>query len=51
MLVYLTCRTKFLVRVCSFNKQTNITERPAKRFTNCSLNLRFVYSPSFDRII
>ncbi|KAJ0795764.1 hypothetical protein HanPI659440_Chr04g0154241 [Helianthus annuus] len=51
MLVFLTCRTKFLVRVCSFNTQTNINKLPAKWFTNCSLNVRFVYSPSFNRII
>ncbi|MFS7913977.1 hypothetical protein Hanom_Chr02g00148041 [Helianthus anomalus] len=43
MFVRLTYRTKFLVRVCSLIKQTKINELPAKRFTNCSLNVRFVY--------
>ncbi|MFS7937384.1 hypothetical protein Hanom_Chr05g00426911 [Helianthus anomalus] len=45
MFVHLTNRTKFLVHVRSFIKQTNINELPAERFTNCSLNVRFVYSP------
>ncbi|MFS7989956.1 hypothetical protein Hanom_Chr11g01053161 [Helianthus anomalus] len=46
MFVYLTNRTKFLVHVRSFIKRTNINELPAERFTNCSLNVRFVYSPN-----
>ncbi|MFS7982580.1 hypothetical protein Hanom_Chr10g00964571 [Helianthus anomalus] len=45
MFVHLTNRTKFLVHVRSFIKRTNINELPAERFTNCSLNVRFVYSP------
>ncbi|MFS7904702.1 hypothetical protein Hanom_Chr01g00039181 [Helianthus anomalus] len=45
MFVHLTNRTEFLVHVCSFIKRTNINELPAERFTNCSLNVRFVYSP------
>ncbi|MFS8034156.1 hypothetical protein Hanom_Chr17g01577901 [Helianthus anomalus] len=46
MFVHLSNRMKFLVHVRSFIKQTNINELPAERFTNCSLNVRFVYSPS-----
>ncbi|MFS7916362.1 putative F-box associated interaction domain-containing protein [Helianthus anomalus] len=46
MFVHLTNRTKFLVHVRSFNKRTNIDELPAERFMNCSLNVRFVYSPN-----
>ncbi|MFS7939708.1 hypothetical protein Hanom_Chr05g00455061 [Helianthus anomalus] len=45
MFVHLTNRTKFLVHVRSFIKRTNINELPAERFTNCSLNVRFVYNP------
>ncbi|KAJ0457610.1 hypothetical protein HanIR_Chr15g0775681 [Helianthus annuus] len=45
MFVHLTKRTKFLVRVCLFNKRTNTNELPAERFTNCSPNVWFVYSP------
>ncbi|MFS7939729.1 hypothetical protein Hanom_Chr05g00455331 [Helianthus anomalus] len=45
--VPLTKRTKFLVRVRLFNKQTNTNELPAGRFTNCSLNVWFDYSPTF----
>ncbi|MFS7991079.1 hypothetical protein Hanom_Chr12g01066591 [Helianthus anomalus] len=45
MFIQLTNRTKFLVRIRSFIKQTDINELPADRFTNCSLNVRFVYSP------
>ncbi|KAF5766535.1 hypothetical protein HanXRQr2_Chr15g0716461 [Helianthus annuus] len=50
MFVHLTNRTKFLVRVRSFLKRTNINELPAERFTNCSLNVRFVYSPNHGSI-
>ncbi|MFS8014637.1 hypothetical protein Hanom_Chr15g01346851 [Helianthus anomalus] len=50
MFVCLTYRTKFLVHVCSFIKRTNINEVPAEWFTNFSLNVRFVYSPSFGRL-
>ncbi|MFS7917601.1 hypothetical protein Hanom_Chr03g00191021 [Helianthus anomalus] len=48
MFVHLTNRTKFLVvvHVRSFIKRTNINELPAEQFTNCSLNVRFVYTPS-----
>ncbi|MFS7998526.1 hypothetical protein Hanom_Chr12g01154921 [Helianthus anomalus] len=44
MFIHLTNRTKFLVRVRSFIKQTNVNELPTERFTNCSLNVRFVYN-------
>ncbi|MFS7888899.1 hypothetical protein Hanom_Chr00s000002g01600461 [Helianthus anomalus] len=44
--VHLTNRTKFLVHVCSLIKRTNVNELPAERFTNCSLNVQFVYDPS-----
>ncbi|MFS7964265.1 hypothetical protein Hanom_Chr08g00748131 [Helianthus anomalus] len=47
MFVRLTNRTEFLVHVRSFIKRTNINELHAERFTNCSLNVRFVYSPIF----
>ncbi|MFS7906526.1 hypothetical protein Hanom_Chr01g00060261 [Helianthus anomalus] len=47
MFVHLTNRTKFLVHVRSFIKRTNINELPAEQFTNCSLNVRFVYNPSY----
>ncbi|MFS7949079.1 hypothetical protein Hanom_Chr06g00567341 [Helianthus anomalus] len=46
MFVHLTNRTKFIVHVRSFIKRTNINELPAERFTNCSLNVQFVYSPN-----
>ncbi|MFS7927415.1 hypothetical protein Hanom_Chr04g00308801 [Helianthus anomalus] len=45
MFVHLTNRTEFLVHVRPFIKRTNINELPAERFTNWSLNVRFVYSP------
>ncbi|KAJ0760841.1 hypothetical protein HanOQP8_Chr04g0142661 [Helianthus annuus] len=51
MFVHLTNRTKFLVHVRSFIKRTNINELPAERFTNCSLNVRFVYSPRYKNPI
>ncbi|MFS7931440.1 hypothetical protein Hanom_Chr04g00356011 [Helianthus anomalus] len=47
MFVHLTNRTNFFVHVRSFIKRTNINELLAERFTNCSLNVWFVYSPSF----
>ncbi|MFS8013328.1 hypothetical protein Hanom_Chr14g01331601 [Helianthus anomalus] len=47
MFVHLTNRMEFLVHVRSFIKRTNINELPAERFTNCSLNVRFVYSPTW----
>ncbi|MFS8026022.1 hypothetical protein Hanom_Chr16g01482051 [Helianthus anomalus] len=46
MFVHLTNQTEFLVHVRSFIKRTNINELPAERFTNCSLNVWFVYSPT-----
>ncbi|MFS7908060.1 hypothetical protein Hanom_Chr01g00078761 [Helianthus anomalus] len=46
MLVRLTKRTKFLVRVRSFIKRTNTNELPAERFTKCLLNVWFVCSPT-----
>ncbi|MFS7977902.1 hypothetical protein Hanom_Chr10g00909431 [Helianthus anomalus] len=45
MFVHLTKRTKFLVCVRLFNKQTNTNELPAEQFT-CSPNVWFVCSPS-----
>ncbi|MFS8027236.1 hypothetical protein Hanom_Chr16g01496191 [Helianthus anomalus] len=44
----LTNRTKFLAHFRSFIKRTNINELPAERFTNCSVNIRFVYSPQCE---
>ncbi|MFS7975030.1 hypothetical protein Hanom_Chr10g00875711 [Helianthus anomalus] len=46
MFVHLTNRTEFLVHVRLFIKRTNINELPAERSTNCSLNVRFIYSPN-----
>ncbi|MFS8000140.1 hypothetical protein Hanom_Chr12g01174861 [Helianthus anomalus] len=46
LFICLSYGSKFLVHVCSFIKQTNINELPVKQFTNCSLNVRFVYSPT-----
>ncbi|MFS7910578.1 hypothetical protein Hanom_Chr02g00107921 [Helianthus anomalus] len=43
--ICLTYQTKYLVRVCSFIKRTNLNELPAEQFMNCSLNDRFVYVP------
>ncbi|KAF5764737.1 hypothetical protein HanXRQr2_Chr15g0695521 [Helianthus annuus] len=43
--VFLTYQMKFRVRVCSFIKRMNINEFSAEWFTNCWLNVRFVYSP------
>ncbi|MFS7939681.1 hypothetical protein Hanom_Chr05g00454761 [Helianthus anomalus] len=48
MFVHLTNRTKFRVHVRSFIKQTNINELHAERFTNCSLNVRFIYNPNLN---
>ncbi|MFS7959228.1 hypothetical protein Hanom_Chr08g00688121 [Helianthus anomalus] len=45
--VHLTNRTESLVHVRSLTKRTNVNELPAKRFTNCSLNVQFVYNPSY----
>ncbi|KAJ0744865.1 putative alpha/Beta hydrolase [Helianthus annuus] len=42
MFVYLTKRTKFLVRVHLFNKPTDTNELPAEWFTNCSPNVWFI---------
>ncbi|MFS7954484.1 hypothetical protein Hanom_Chr07g00631041 [Helianthus anomalus] len=41
--VHLANRTKFFVHVRSFIKRTNVTELP-----NCSLNIKFVYSPNMS---
>ncbi|MFS8005956.1 hypothetical protein Hanom_Chr13g01243561 [Helianthus anomalus] len=38
------------VHVRSFIKRTNIKKLPAERFTNCSLNVRFVYSPNSNLV-
>ncbi|MFS8005178.1 hypothetical protein Hanom_Chr13g01234331 [Helianthus anomalus] len=50
MFVHLINRTKFLVRVRSFIKRTNVNELLVERFTNCSLNVRFVYSPRVNNL-
>ncbi|MFS8023349.1 hypothetical protein Hanom_Chr16g01450421 [Helianthus anomalus] len=47
MFVHLTHRTKFHVHIGSFIKRMNINELHAERFTNCSLNVRFAYSPKY----
>ncbi|MFS7963456.1 hypothetical protein Hanom_Chr08g00738281 [Helianthus anomalus] len=44
--VHLTNRTKFFVHVCLLIKRTNVNELLAERFTNCSLNVQFVYNPT-----
>ncbi|MFS7958768.1 hypothetical protein Hanom_Chr08g00682591 [Helianthus anomalus] len=44
--VHLTNRTEFLVHVRSLTKRTSVNELTAERFTNRSLNVRFVYSPN-----
>ncbi|KAJ0911052.1 hypothetical protein HanRHA438_Chr06g0259001 [Helianthus annuus] len=46
--VHLTNRTEFLVHVRSLTKRTNVNELPSERFMNCSLNVRFVYSPTYN---
>ncbi|MFS8020645.1 hypothetical protein Hanom_Chr16g01418051 [Helianthus anomalus] len=46
MFVHLTKRTEFRVHVCSFIKRTDTNELPAKRFEDCSLNARFICSPT-----
>ncbi|MFS7986290.1 hypothetical protein Hanom_Chr11g01008601 [Helianthus anomalus] len=46
MFVHLTNRTEFLVHVRSLTKRTNVNELPAEQFTNCSLNVLSVYSPT-----
>ncbi|MFS7950448.1 hypothetical protein Hanom_Chr07g00583311 [Helianthus anomalus] len=51
MFVHLTKRMKFLVCVRLFNKRTNTNELPAERFTNCSPNVWFVYSPTVSSYI
>ncbi|MFS7998585.1 hypothetical protein Hanom_Chr12g01155611 [Helianthus anomalus] len=47
MFVHLAKRTEFRVRVRLFNKRTNTNELPAERFTKCSPNVWFVYSPTY----
>ncbi|MFS7924788.1 hypothetical protein Hanom_Chr03g00276781 [Helianthus anomalus] len=44
MFICLTYQTKFLVRIRSFIKQTNINKLPAEQVMNSSLNVRFIYS-------
>ncbi|MFS7996484.1 hypothetical protein Hanom_Chr12g01130511 [Helianthus anomalus] len=46
MFVHLTKQTKFIVRVRLFNERTNTNKLPAERFTNYSLNVWFVCSPT-----
>ncbi|MFS7915845.1 putative ribosomal protein L9 [Helianthus anomalus] len=48
MIVHLTKRTKFLVCVRLFNKRTNTNELPDERFTNCSLNVWFICSFTYE---
>ncbi|MFS7984010.1 hypothetical protein Hanom_Chr11g00981531 [Helianthus anomalus] len=43
--VHLVNRTEYLVRIRSLTKRTNINEPPAKQFTNCSLNIRSIFTP------
>ncbi|MFS8001484.1 hypothetical protein Hanom_Chr13g01190891 [Helianthus anomalus] len=45
---HLTNRTKFLVDVCSLIKRMKVNELPAERFTNSSLNVRFVYNHTIN---
>ncbi|MFS7994848.1 hypothetical protein Hanom_Chr12g01110941 [Helianthus anomalus] len=45
MFVHLTKQTIFLVH--SFIKQTDTNELPAEQFTKCSLNIRFICSPTY----
>ncbi|MFS8017942.1 hypothetical protein Hanom_Chr15g01386271 [Helianthus anomalus] len=49
MFVYLTNRTKFLFHFRPFIERTSVSELPFERFTNCSLNIRFFYSPTRNR--
>ncbi|MFS7977578.1 hypothetical protein Hanom_Chr10g00905621 [Helianthus anomalus] len=42
--IHLANRTEFFIHVRSLTTRTNVNELPAERFTNCSLNVRFVYS-------
>ncbi|KAJ0521036.1 hypothetical protein HanIR_Chr10g0466191 [Helianthus annuus] len=51
MFVLLTKRTKFLVRVRLYNKRTNTKELPAEQFTNCSSNVWFICSPTYNTLI
>ncbi|KAF5814276.1 hypothetical protein HanXRQr2_Chr03g0109221 [Helianthus annuus] len=51
LFVHLVNRTKYLVRVRSFAKRTNIHELPVERFTNCSLNVRFAYNPNISFLL
>ncbi|MFS7983964.1 hypothetical protein Hanom_Chr11g00980911 [Helianthus anomalus] len=48
MFSHLIKRTEFFVCVLSLIKLTNTNELPAERFTNCSLNVRFVCSPTLE---
>ncbi|MFS7958171.1 hypothetical protein Hanom_Chr07g00675061 [Helianthus anomalus] len=40
MFVHLTKRTKFLVRVCLFNKRANTNELPTERFVERLVRLQ-----------
>ncbi|MFS8028881.1 hypothetical protein Hanom_Chr16g01515731 [Helianthus anomalus] len=53
MFIRLVKRTKFLVlvRVRLFNKRTNTNEVLTERFTNCSPNVWFVYSPMYSHVL
>ncbi|MFS7964768.1 hypothetical protein Hanom_Chr08g00754231 [Helianthus anomalus] len=45
--VHLTNQTEFLVHVRPLIKRTNVNELPVEQFKNCSLNIRFIYSPRY----
>ncbi|MFS7898853.1 hypothetical protein Hanom_Chr00s032266g01770481 [Helianthus anomalus] len=49
--VHFTSQTKYLIRVRSLTKRTNINELLAERFTNCSSNVRFIYRHSWSLIL
>ncbi|MFS7967498.1 hypothetical protein Hanom_Chr09g00786421 [Helianthus anomalus] len=49
MFLHLTKRTKFLVRLRSFIRRTNINEISPKQFTIYLLNVRFIYSYRFSQ--
>ncbi|MFS7913882.1 hypothetical protein Hanom_Chr02g00146961 [Helianthus anomalus] len=51
MFVHFTNRTEFSVHVRSFIKQTNVNRLPVKQFTNCSLNVRFIYNPNCSLLL
>ncbi|MFS8001553.1 hypothetical protein Hanom_Chr13g01191671 [Helianthus anomalus] len=47
MFVHLVSRKEYLVLVRSLTKRTDINELSAEWFTNGSLSVRFIYSPSY----